>query len=303
LVEINQIKADLRKYAKENKLLLHFVHYKFFFEKFLYRISISKYQDFFVLRGGLLLYCYNLEERGTKDIDLILLKIPFEEEKIKEVISEICKIEVSDFIFFDSDSIRINKSNMGYNIHINGYLGQMNKELKIDLVPSYLQLDSENVEICDYPTIFGDNIPKIKISPIESIIADKFESIFSRTIYNSRMKDFFDIYIVINKKKINGNNLKKAIIYILIKKQRIVRVKKEHIFFLKDFIEDENLNKKWDSFLKKLEKEGNPLKKDFASIMLELQLFFKPIYQCILKNRDFFLVWNPNKKEWEKINS
>ena len=95
------IRKELNDYARLNNEIVKIVYFKFFFEKFLYRLSISKYRHDFALKGGLLLYCYDLDMRGTKDIDLSTRENLFNEENLVKIIKEIASIKYDDGVIFD----------------------------------------------------------------------------------------------------------------------------------------------------------------------------------------------------------
>lgn len=289
------LRMKLKDYAKLNKISVQIVHFKFFFEKFLYRLSISKYRDNFALKGGLLLYYHDLDMRGTKDIDLSIREISFNEENLVKIIKEISSIKCDDGIIFGLDSIRAKKTNIGFKIYIDGFLGRMRIIVQIDVSEGYEELSLPIIEnLIEYPVIIGENTPKIRGEILEVLIADKFEGMITRTVHNTRMKDYYDIFNIVKKKHIDGVKLRELLIYIFKKKKLTDRIIENHKYFSKEIVSGDRLVNNWNSF-----KERNPqIIEDFELVMKRNQEFFRPVFNSIIKGKKFLFKWNPQELKW-----
>jgi hypothetical protein len=289
------IRKELKDYAKLKNLSVQIVYFKFFFEKFLYRLSISKYRNNFALKGGLLLYYHDLDMRGTKDIDLSIREISFNEEYLVKIIKEIASIKYDDGVIFDLDSIRSKKTNIGFKFYIDGFLGRMRIVVQIDVSEGYEKKNLSNIEkFIEYPVIIGENIPLIMGEILEVLIADKFEGMITRTVHNTRMKDYYDIFNVVKNKLIDGDKLRELIIYIFKKKELITRFIENHVYFSEEIIFDERLVNNWNQF-----KERNPqITEEFELVMKRNQEFFRPVFKSLIKDEKFPFKWNPQKLKW-----
>ncbi len=289
------IRKELKDYAKLKNISVQIVYFKFFFEKFLYRLSISKYRNNFALKGGLLLYYHGLDMRGTKDIDLSIREISFNEEYLVKIIQEIASIKYDDGVIFDLDSIRSKKTNIGFKFYLDGFLGRMRIVVQIDVSEGYEKQNLPDIEkFIEYPVIIGENIPPIRGEILEVLIADKFEGMISRTVHNTRLKDYYDIFNIEKNKQIDGDKLRELIIYIFKKKELTTRFIENHVFFSEEIVFDERLVNNWNQF-----KERNPqITEEFELVMKRNQEFFRPVFKSLIKDEKFPFKWNPQKLKW-----
>ena len=289
------IRKELKDYAKLKNISVQIVYFKFFFEKFLYRLSISKYRNNFALKGGLLLYYHALDMRGTKDIDLSIREISFNEEYLVKIIKEIVSIKYDDGVIFDLDSIRSKKTNIGFKFYIDGFLGRMRIVVQIDISEGYEKQNLPNIEkFIEYPVIIGENLPIIKGEILEVLIADKFEGMITRTVHNTRIKDYYDIFNIVKNKQIDGDKLRELIIYIFKKKELTTRFIENHVYFSEEIVFDERLVNNWNQF-----KERNPqITEEFELVMKRNQEFFRPVFKSLIKDAKFPFKWNPQKLKW-----
>lgn len=211
--------TDIKRLAKEieNKYDLNYyeILQRYMFERVLERISLSKYQDNFILKGGLLLSAmFGIDNRMTKDMDATITGIDVSKDKMLKVLNEILSINLKDGIKFDVvdiTDIRDDDEYGGNKYHIVGKLQSLKVNLEIDIstgdrvTPRELKYK--------YPLIFEDRTIIISSYNIETILAEKIETVLRRGVFNSRMKDFYDIYYFLTKlkKEIDINILKEAV--------------------------------------------------------------------------------------------
>lgn len=210
--------TDIKRLAKEieNKYDLNYyeILQRYMFERVLERISVSKYQDNFILKGGLLLSAmFGIGNRMTKDMDTTITGIDVSKDKMLKVLNEILSINLKDGVKFDVvevTDIREDDEYGGNKYHIVGKLQSLKVNLEIDIstgdkvTPRELKYK--------YPLIFEDRTIMISSYNIETILAEKIETVLRRGVFNSRMKDFYDIYYFLTKlrKEIDINVLKEA---------------------------------------------------------------------------------------------
>lgn len=202
-----------------NDVSLH-LHQMFFFEHVLMRLEKSKYKDNIILKGGVLLSSIiGSNMRTTKDIDATLKSIPLNEDSIKNIFEEILSIDIEDGFIFKIESvkdIRLDDFYSGYRINVYGEFDKLKTHFFIEVTTGDI-ITPREIKY-KYKSIFEDKTINIMAYTIETIIAEKFESIISKNISTTRAKDFYlfylyDVYIIVNNHidKINKNTLVKAI--------------------------------------------------------------------------------------------
>lgn len=211
--------SDIKRLAKEIEIKYDLNYYeilqRYMFERVLERISLSKYHDNFILKGGLLLSAmFGIDNRMTKDMDATITGIDVSKDKMLKVLNEILSINLNDGVKFDVvniTDIREDDEYGGNKYHIVGKLQSLKVNLEIDIstgdkvTPKELKYK--------YPLIFEDRTIMISSYNIETILAEKIETILRRGTFNSRMKDFYDVYYFLTKlrKDMDINILKEAV--------------------------------------------------------------------------------------------
>ncbi len=147
-----------------------------------------------------------------------------------------------------------------------------------------------NPQIMEYPVLLNMETPKIKVYSLESIISEKFQAMIALTVVNSRMKDFYDIYTLLNSHNFDGKKLQEAISQTLQRRHTVIE--KENVIFSQEFIKDYNRNKLWKAFLRKI--NINDL--EFQEVMKCIIIFLRPIYNDIVLEEKFFKTWNSKIK-------
>ena len=186
----------------------------YMFECFLVRLSASEYCDKFIVKGGMLIAAIvGLDTRTTMDLDTTLRNIPLTEEKITKVLNEICKIEKNDDVIFGVKSVApIRKDDVygGYRVRIDAAYDTIITPLSIDIsagdviTPKAVQYEFSGIFDEDLRiSLWGYNI--------ETVIAEKMETILSRGVFTTRPRDFYDVYILGTTQKFNKEILKRAL--------------------------------------------------------------------------------------------
>lgn len=193
------LKGRIKNYAKKNNIAAQVVLQNYMFERFLERLSVSEYNEKFVIKGGMLIAAIvGLDTRATMDLDTTLRNLPLTEEKISMAIRSICAIELNDDVSFKIESIvPIRKDDVygGYCIRIDAVFDTILTPLSIDVSTGDI-ITPEAVKY-ELGGIFDEGV---KFSlwgyNIETILAEKVETILSRGIFTTRPRDFYDVYIV-----------------------------------------------------------------------------------------------------------
>ena len=207
------VKDKLKNISRGKNVDFNSVMRFYMYDRFVERLSKSKYKDNFILKGGFYLSkLFGLDNRSTRDIDTAIRKAEFTEENLIKMVNEIINIDVEDNVKFKiekTEPIRDEDEYGGLRITINFMLENIKDKFHIDLAtgdPIYPRPDNYR-----YESLIGEEIYKVWSYNIETVLAEKIETIFSKLETSSRMKDYYDIYLIykfkfdkINKEKFRG---------------------------------------------------------------------------------------------------
>lgn len=283
--KVESVKQRLKNVTKRQDKQFNDVLQMYFLERFLYRLSKSKYNKNFVLKGGILLYAIFDEDyaRKTSDIDLLAQKIENDAPKFNEVIKEICLIKVDDPIVFDVDNIVVKNITEfkdeyhGLNVYIPAYLDRTQGRINIDVgFGDIIYPDKTSI---DFPSLIDDN-PKLYAYSIETVIAEKLEAIVSLGMLNSRLKDFYDIYVLSKTYDFDGTTLRQAIEETFIHRKTSFK----HIdAFDDDFISPYRKGQ-WNSFIK--QKNPNQVL-ELETVIMNIKNFVNPVINNSIKQKQW----------------
>ena len=209
------LKDKAKNFANQNNLKVQVVLQNFMFERFLDRLSKSKYKNNFIIKGGFLLSSImGIEMRSTMDIDANITGIDFTEEQIKKILVDISLINLDDNVSFSIDKeniIREDNEYGGYSFKIIGKIFNIVIPFHIDISTGDI-ITPRAIEY-KYKTILENDYIELYTYNYETIIAEKLQTILARGISNSRMKDYYDLYYFVTYKwnDVNKNTLKNAI--------------------------------------------------------------------------------------------
>lgn len=210
---IQAVKDKLRNISREKNIDFNSVMRFYMYDRFVERLSESKYKDNFILKGGFYLSkLFGLDNRSTMDIDTAIRKTNLSLENVIKMITEIINIDVDDNVKFEiekTESIRDEDEYGGLRITIKFTLENMKDSFHIDIAtgdPIHPGPDDYK-----YESLIGNEIYKVWSYNLETILAEKIETILSKLEASSRMKDYYDIYLIhrfkfnkINKTKFRG---------------------------------------------------------------------------------------------------
>lgn len=274
-----------------NDLLQYYV-----IERFLYRLSISKYANQFVLKGAMAILQMDATfPRATKDIDFLGYvenSIPF----LETVFKEICMVTVDDDgLVFIPDTvvgapIKANDEYPGVRIEFMANFGKS---------PVYLQAD---IGVADkiypaarkkkYPSLVGDKGFNIKVYEPETMLAEKIQTLVHKGQINSRMKDIFDIWWIAANRQIKGLTLARAIKTTFTNRQTPLP---GMLSFLEDGYYSQRQIIAWQSLVKRVFTSNIP--PDLVTALAQIKTFLIPIMDALYQEVDFDRTWDPGI-EW-----
>ena len=208
------LKARIRNYARENRITAQVVLQNYMFERFLARLSQSEYKDMFIIKGGMLIAAIvGLDIRSTMDLDTTLRGLPLTREKVLEAVACISSIDLDDDISFETISIdMIRKDDIygGFCVRVNAMYDTITTPLSIDV--STGDIITPEAVLYEFSGIFDG---KVHIwlwgYNIETVLAEKAETILRRGVYNTRPRDYYDMYILCSKQKYDKQLFEEAL--------------------------------------------------------------------------------------------
>ena len=210
-----QLKAKLKNIAKEKNIKFNTLLRLYMYDRFLERLSKSKYRDNFVLKGGFYLSTlFGVENRATVDIDTSFRNANFDEETIINMIKEIISIDIDDNAKIDYAGIapiRDKDEYGGFRVSMIVNYDEMHEPIHIDIATGD-PITPREIRY-KYLPLLGDYYIDLYAYNMETVLAEKIETILSRLELNGRAKDFYDIYLIYTKewKNINLDHFRKAI--------------------------------------------------------------------------------------------
>lgn len=197
----DSVKARLKNFAVETGHTFQEALVYYGLERTIYRISVSKYAEHFVLKGGIFLYAIfdRNYKRATTDVVLLARRIPNSSAEMKGIFRELLAQDTDDALTFDVDSITVEditefKEYHGLHISAEAYLDRTRLPISIDI--GFGDVIYPDAVKMDFPVILDMEAPKVNVYSLESSIAEKLEAIVHNGYLNSRYKDFYDIYIL-----------------------------------------------------------------------------------------------------------
>ena len=249
-----QLKDWISNLSKENNLIANTVLQNFMMERLLERIAVSRYKDNFILKGGFLIAAMiGIDMRSTLDMDTTIKGVPVNRDTVKNMLSEILSIDLDDNVSFrlkniknihdvtDYDDFRISIEAQFFTIKVN---------MKLDITTGDVIIPGE-VEY-SFKLMFEEREIAIKAYNLDTILAEKIESILARNVANTRARDYYDVYILLTLQKndIDLDSLRNAIKEKAKERNTLIYIEDKDKY-LKDIEESEDLQKIWDSYAKK----------------------------------------------------
>ena len=270
----------------------------FAMERFLYRLAKSPYSDRFVLKGALLLTAWRApQSRPTMDIDLEG-QVNNQLDHIKEVVATVCEVDIEpDGIAFNRTSIEV--SRIKEDADYEGVRVQFHATLARARIPMQLDIGFGDVitpgptEI-EYPSLLDFPAPVLRAYPKETVVAEKLEALTALGIFNSRMKDFYDLALLSRMYPFDGERLAKAITATF--RHRGTAIEAEPIGLTQAYCDDPARAIQWRAFVRRSrfgEEAG-----ELAQLIAEIRPFALPVLSAATAGNPFKVRWNPGGP-WE----
>ena len=272
MIEYSELFEKSKKLAKDSGLTQLELYQRFMFERILERISVSKYNENFILKGGLLLSAMlGINSRSTRDMDISIKGIDVSQDKMLKILNKILSIDINDKVKFEVvniTDIRADDEYGGNKYHLVGKLENLKVALEIDISTGD-EITPKELNF-EYTSIFDNKKIYIGTYNIETILSEKVETILRRGKYNTRMKDYYDVYFFLTKLKneINLEIFKQALNNTL-RKREAFDYYNDYKQILNGLTNDERINNYWNTYKKKTKYAQNIEFKDIVKILKE----------------------------------
>ena len=290
----DSVKARLKNFAVATGRTFQEALVYYGLERTIYRISVSRYAEHFVLKGGIFLYAVfdRNYERATTDVDLLARRISNSGEEMKRVFQDILSQNIDDALVFDTESITVEditelKEYHGLHISAAGYLDRTKIPVGIDI--GFGDIIYPDAVKMDFPVILDMEPPKVNAYFLESSIAEKLEAIIHIGYLNSRYKDFYDIYVLSKKYEFSYEKLRNAVTETF--ENRGTPMTMDSAAFGEEFLNDPMHQTRWKSFLKK---KKALIQVSMTDAMDRIKVFVRPLLEGTVKTK-----WDPEKGTWE----
>lgn len=243
-----QIKGAVKNIAKKMNLKPQEILQIFMFERLVERLSVSKYKENFILKGGLLIASMiGIAERTTMDMDTTIQGLPMTEQKMEKILKEILGIDVGDGICFEFMGMQPIREEDEYNnfcASISAKYGKMNIPMKIDITTGD-KITPRQIDY-GYKFMFEEKSVLVKAYTLETILAEKYETVIRRNIGNTRARDFYDLFVLmkIKKNEIRWDILKEAVLATSEKRGSLEELK-EYREIIEEMRESDFLRRIW----------------------------------------------------------
>lgn len=266
------IYSRLKNVARQRKRPVQEILKYYAMERFLYRLSVSPHQNTFYLKGGLMLMVWNpMSHRATVDIDF-LVKTSNSIDNLQKIINTICEIEViADGVRFTSETLKLSEAQL--EAEYRGISAAFSAQLFTAKLPMRIDFGFSDTILpypaaFKYPTLLDLPAPELRGYTPQTSLAEKFESIIRLGFANTRMKDFYDIWLLIQQFDFDRIELQGIIHQVL--KNRGTSVEISPIAFLETFYDNPMKKDKWNAFLKDISHGPVSLEK----VIGDLRTFF-----------------------------
>lgn len=246
-----QLKGAIRTMAAKKNLRAQEVLQMFLFERIIDRLAASSFRDNFILKGGLLISSMiGIGERTTMDMDTTVRGIQMEEDEIVSAVKEIIAMDVGDGISFEFQKIEPIREDDAYNnfrVHLRAKYGKIDSPMKIDITTG--DIITPAAIRYDFPFVFEEKTVPVMAYTLETVLAEKYETIIRRNIGTTRARDFYDLHTLYRSRKdvVQMDVLRAAVIHTAEKRDSIDDIR-DWRDILKDIREEPQLYLLWDNY-------------------------------------------------------
>ena len=251
-----QLKALVRNISKGDSGKAQVIIRNYVMERFLERLSLSQYRNIMILKGGTLVAAMvGLDNRSTMDVDATLKNLPLNEDSARKIVEEIAAIHIEDGMIFKIKSVTPIMDEADYpgiRIMLDTAIETMHTPLKIDFSTGDVITPSE--VSYSFRLLFEERTISILAYNLETVLAEKLETLLARGTANTRMRDYYDIYVLTNTQEHNIDNatLKEAFVNTSAKRGSIGLLSDVHLI-LKEVAESIVLIDRWKNYQRKFD--------------------------------------------------
>lgn len=307
------IRQKLLNLSRERGESFDFVLQQYAIQRLLYRLSVSEYHDQFLLKGAMLFSVWTGDlHRPTKDIDLL----GFGSNDIDVLVNDfkiICATEADDGLIFDIESIQgvlIKEDSLYQGVRVTGFAHLEKAKIGLQVDIGFGDAVTPNARLAIIPSFLDSPAPIMKIYPVYTVIAEKFHAMVSLGLFNSRIKDFYDIWMIaihglqegdcllggdaLDGTALNGTLLVSAIRSTFNRRNTVMSTEMLSVFTA-EFMQDKNKHRQWNAFLNK-----NRIVSDqsFENIQQGLRRFLEPAYQAAALGAEYPFKWDVSEGKW-----
>ena len=291
---VASVLARLRNVAQEAGISFNDILQSYVIERFLARLSRSPHADTVLLKGALMLRVWGVPRaRPTMDIDLLRRGVA-DQESLVRLVEECAAIsDPADGVIFEPTTISVEPIRdateyVGTRIRLEARLNNVRQTVQIDFGVG----DAVHPEpqVIDYPVILGGPPVRLNAYPVESAIAEKFEAMVHLDMQNSRMKDFYDIWILSRALSFSGPALSRAIRSTFERRQTSLPVVPP-VALTAEFYSEPVRVRQWAAFIRRI---GEPaLADEFSQVVADLAEFLMPAAKAASTSAEYPLRWEP----------
>lgn len=271
------VRARLLALAKEKGQALDVLLTRYVLERFLYRLSRSDFADRFVLKGAMLVTTWFDEpHRPTRDIDLLGFGDPSADPMLA-VFRSICSIEVDDGVVFDLDGLRVDQIREeleygGLRLRTTATLAGARISVVVDI--GFGDATEPGLEEIDLPVLLDQPAPHLRSYPRETVVAEKFQAMVMLGLANTRLKDFYDVWMLSKAYEFDADRLAQAIAATFQRRKTKIPVEPPDAFS-DAFTQDDAKRRQWDAFVRNMAIAHVP----FETVVADLATFLMPMAQ------------------------
>jgi predicted nucleotidyltransferase component of viral defense system len=269
------VRARLLKIAQERGNTFDLILTRYALERFLYRLSISPHKDRFVLKGAMLVTTwFDDPHRPTRDIDLLGFGDPSQDGMLS-IFREVCCTKCDDGMIFDAAALRVDVIREelkygGLRLRTEATLASARIAIVVDI--GFGDSTEPGDEKIDLPVLLDLPAPKLRAYARETVIAEKFHAMVALGRANSRMKDFYDVWLLSKSSQFTDDRLPRAIAATFKRRETLIPDSLPDALTL-GFAKDENKRRQWAAFVRDLAKDAPPLE----VVISEIAAFLQPM--------------------------
>ncbi|NGX30965.1 MAG: hypothetical protein K940chlam8_00321 [Chlamydiae bacterium] len=292
------VRKQLLKVARDMKRPSQEILQYYAMERFLYRLSASRYSDKFILKGGLLFTVWNMGDfRATQDIDFLGLTSN-KPDHIAKVCRQVCGLNCNDGIIFEPETVSISvirpqNDYQGVQIKFKGRIDRSKVHMRVDV--GFADAVHPNPITFSFPTILEMPAPTLLGYTQESVVAEKVDAMLQLGELNSRMKDFYDVWFLSHRVPFEMVTLGDALQATL--DRRGTELALEPIVFQPAFETNRLKTEQWINFCRQNRFSDVP---DFYGLIVRLRQFLLPVLDRVRSGNSFKTLWVPEACSWKE---